>query len=155
MSVSDDLSTRLFKLFIQLIVYTGALSPAWYRERSWEKLGFETLQEYLEKGWSGKGDAHNLLCMLHTWQQGDISLYGPRKGDLPAALASIKAKVLLMPGRTDCYFPPEDSEEEVKYLKYGELRIIESIWGHIAGGGRGTEEDNAFISQQVMQWLAN
>lgn len=133
---------------------TWALSPQWYRERSWEKRGYKTLQDYLEENWSGGQDAHDLLCMLHTWQKGDISLHGPKKGDLPSALASIKAKVLVMPGRTDCYFPPEDSEEEVKHLKQGELHVIESIWGHVAGGGGGTEEDNQFIIDQVSRWLA-
>lgn len=39
-----------------------------------------------------------------------------------------------MPARTDQYFPPEDSEVEVKHLKKGELRVIETVWGHIAGG---------------------
>lgn len=132
---------------------TWALSQAWYRERCWEQRGFKSLQDYLEEVWSGGQDAHNLLCMLHTWQKGDISLHGPTKGDLPAALASIKAKVLVMPSRTDCYFPPEDSEEEIKYLKNGKLSIIESIWGHVAGGGGGTEKDNAFIIKEIQQWL--
>lgn len=92
--------------------------------------------------------------MLNTWQKGDVSLHGLVKGDLPAALASIQARVLVMPSRTDCYFPPEDSEEEVKHLKHGELSVIESIWGHVAGGGGGTAEDNDFISKEVARWLA-
>lgn len=132
---------------------TWALSPRWFRERSWETRGFRTLEDYLEAGWSGGQDAHDLLQMLHTWQKGDISLYGPEKGVLPAALASIRAKMLIMPVRTDCYFPPEDSEEEVKHLEQGELCVIESIWGHLAGGGAGTEDDNQFIIEQVSRWL--
>lgn len=133
---------------------TWALSQAWFRERCWEQIGFKTLEEYLEAGWSwGDRDAHNLLKMLHTWQKGDISLHGPKPGDLPAALASIKAQVLVMPSRTDCYFPPEDSEEEVKHLKQGKLSVIESIWGHVAGGGGGTKADNDFITEEVRKWL--
>lgn len=140
---------------------TWALSPAWYRARTWEALGYGSLQEYLEANWNGGQDAHDLLHMTNTWQKGDISLYGSgtseEKGDLslPAALAGIQAKVLLMPGRTDCYFPPEDSEEEVKHLRHGEVRVIESIWGHFAGGGHSTAEDRAFISREVARWLAN
>lgn len=62
-----------------------------------------------------------------------------------------------MPSRTlaDCYFPPEDSEEEVKYLKHGKLSVIESIWGHMAGGGGGSENETDFIIKQVRSWLAN
>jgi len=141
------------------IVYsTWALSQAWFREKCWEAAGYATLSEYLEKDWGeglGSWDAHDLLCKLHCWQDGDISLYGPEKGNLPKALESIRARVLVMPSRTDLYFPPEDSMEEVKYLRHGELRIIESIWGHLAGGGGGTKEDTAFIQAEVRRFLAS
>lgn len=132
---------------------TWALSPPWFRARTWETRGYATLHEYLAAYWDGGQDAHDLLCMLRTWQRGDISLHGPRGGDLPAALASIEARVLVMPVRTDCYFVLEDSEEEVKHLRHGELRVIESVWGHLAGGGAGTEEDNQFIIKEVSRWL--
>ncbi|KAF3771365.1 alpha/beta-hydrolase [Cryphonectria parasitica EP155] len=135
------------------IFSTWALSSAWFRERRWEGMGYKTLQEYLEEMWSGGQDAHDLLCQLHTWQKGDVSLYGPEKGDLAGALAGIKAKVLVMPGRTDSLFPPQDSEEEVKHLKHGELSVIESVWGHAAGGGDGGNEDTQFIAGEIARWL--
>ncbi|KAF7351101.1 AB hydrolase-1 domain-containing protein [Mycena sanguinolenta] len=151
-------ATRGTKAFARVYV-TWALSQAWFRERAWETLGFSSLEEYLEKVWElgghGAWDAHDLLCMLRTWQKGDISLFGPEedKGDLLKALGRIKAKCLIMPSRSDFYFPPEDSEEEVKHLKHGDLKIIDSIWGHIAGGGRGTKADNEFIKMQVQRFL--
>ncbi|KAF4553886.1 Alpha/beta hydrolase fold-containing protein 12 [Elsinoe fawcettii] len=147
--------TRGLKAFSR-VYSTWALSPQWYREKNWEKLGFGSLEDYIQKGWETRTltwDAHDLLCLMQTWQRGDISLHGPEKGDLPKALGSIKAKVLLMPSRTDTYFPPEDSEEEVKHLKRGELQVIESAWGHLAGGGGGRKEDNAFISEQVKKFI--
>ncbi|KAJ7782694.1 Alpha/Beta hydrolase protein [Mycena metata] len=134
---------------------TWALSQAWFRERCWETLGFRDLEAYLQAEWEFKSDAHDLLCQLQTWQKGDISMYGPEeeKGDLAKALGRIKAKVLVMPSRTDMYFPPEDSEEEVKHLKHGELKVIESIWGHLAGGGGGTKADEQFIKDQIRRFL--
>ncbi|KAJ7647704.1 Alpha/Beta hydrolase protein, partial [Roridomyces roridus] len=134
---------------------TWALCPAWYRERCWESLGFSSLEDYLKAEWDGGSDANDLLCMLQTWQKGDISLFGPEedRGDLPKALGRIKAKVLLMPSRTDTYFPPEDNEEELKHLQHGQLKVIESIWGHLAGGGGGTKEDTEFIKIQVREFL--
>ncbi|KAJ7030037.1 Alpha/Beta hydrolase protein [Mycena alexandri] len=139
---------------------TWALSQAWFRHRCWETLGFLSLEEYLRVVWDerrGAWDAHDLLCQLQTWQRGDITLFGPEeeKGNLPKALGRIKAKVLLMPSRTDMYFPPEDSEEEVRHLKHGDLKVIESIWGHIAGGGSGAKEDNEFIKLQVKRFLTS
>ncbi|KAJ6589852.1 Alpha/Beta hydrolase protein [Mycena vulgaris] len=134
---------------------TWALSQAWFRERCWETLGFRDLEEYLSAEWDGGFDAHDLLCQLQTWQKGDISLFGPEeeRGDLAKALGRIKAKVLVMPSRTDMYFPPEDSEEEVKHLRNGELKVIESIWGHVAGGGGGPKADDEFIKTQVKRFL--
>lgn len=45
-----------------------------------------------------------MLALLHTWQNGDISQVRD-KGDLEAALKSMKAKALIMPSKTDLYFP--------------------------------------------------
>jgi homoserine acetyltransferase len=88
---------------------TWALSQGWFREKNWEKLGFKTLEDFLEEYWSGKGsDANDRLWLLWTWQQGDIGLYYPEdNGDLAKTLGRIKANCLILPSRTDQYFPPE------------------------------------------------
>lgn len=52
-----------------------------------------------------RSDPENLLVMLQTWQSGDISQQEPYKGDFELALRSIKAKTLVLPGKTDLYFP--------------------------------------------------
>ncbi|KAF2239197.1 homoserine acetyltransferase [Viridothelium virens] len=137
-------------------VYSAwALSQAWFRERCWEQVGFGSLEEYLRDRWDDfQFDANDLLCMLWTWQNGDIGVYHEEDGgDLGKALGRIKARMLLLPSRTDAYFPPEDNEEEVKHLKDGKFVVIPSIWGHLAGGGGGTKEDNEFIKQQIAQFL--
>jgi homoserine O-acetyltransferase len=79
-------------------------------------------------------DANNLLAMLWTWQNGDISDNDIFKGDLKAALAAITAKAYVMLGQTDLYFPPEDSEFEVEHMPNAELIPFPSIWGHFSGG---------------------
>jgi homoserine acetyltransferase len=134
---------------------TWALSQEWFRQRCWETLGYSSLPEYLEAEWSGgDSDANDLLSLLWTWQQSDIGLYYPEDGGhLSKTLARIKAKMLVMPSRTDMYFPPEDNEEEVRHLRSGTFSCIESIWGHIAGGGGGTKEDTDFIKREVKRFL--
>ena len=134
---------------------TWALSQAWFREKCWELGGFKSLPEYLNAYWSGSGDANDRLATLWTWQNGDITLYHPEDdGELGKTLGRIKARCLIMPSRTDQYFPPEDNEEEVKYLKRGKFRCIESVWGHIAGSGNGAREDTEFISREIKRFLA-
>jgi homoserine acetyltransferase len=135
---------------------TWALSQEWFRQRCWEEVGFKTLQEYLEANWSGGAgaDANDLLALLWTWQHGDITLYYPEDdGDLAKTLGRIKAKCLIFPARTDQYFPPEDNEEEVKHLKQGVFKCIETPYGHIAGGGSGRTADTECIIREVKQFL--
>lgn len=42
--------------------------------------------------------------MLYTWQAGDCSDQEPYNGDFDAAMKGIKAKALVLPGKTDLYF---------------------------------------------------
>lgn len=74
--------------------------------------------------------------MAHTWQAGDVSQQEPYNGDFKRAMEGIKAKALVLPAKTDLYFPPEDSEIEVENMRpgIGELKVFPSIWGHWAGG---------------------
>ena len=41
-----------------------------------------------------------------------------------------------MPGQTDLYFPPEDSQFEAANMLNAKLLPVPSIWGHFAGGAR-------------------
>jgi homoserine acetyltransferase len=146
-------ATQGLKAFAR-VYSTWALSQPWFRQKCWESLGFKTLQEYLEAYWSGGGDANDKLWLLDTWQHGDVGVYFPEdKGDLGKTLGRIQARCLIMPSRTDQYFPPEDNEEEVKHLRQGESRVIETVWGHIAGGGRGAKGDMEFIVAEVKKFL--
>ncbi len=140
-------------------VYAGwAPSQAFYREKVYLDLGHSSLEDYLITAWEGRylqQDANNILAMIATWQAGDISdnpLYG---GDFTQALASIKARALVMPSRTDQYFPPEDNEIEVSMMPNAELRVIETIWGHTGGGPGRNAEDTAFIDAQLKELLAS
>ncbi|KAG0079766.1 hypothetical protein BGZ92_000902 [Podila epicladia] len=55
-----------------------------------------------------------------------------------------------MPSRTDLYFPPEDSQIEKDYIgENAELKVIESIWGHMAGGSADSKVDAEFIDNAI------
>ena len=95
----------------------------------------------------------DLLAQLWTWQHGDISAHPDFGGDLAKALASIRAKVLLMPGDHDLYFRVEDNRRELAHLANGELKPIPSIWGHRAGNPLQCPEDARFIESAVKTLL--
>lgn len=132
-------------------------SAAWFRERMYEKtMGCGSVEEYIvtfsEQGFLS-WDAEDLLILARMWQMGDVgNLNEEHKGDYTKALESVKARMLIMPGRTDQYFPPEDSEIELKHLKHGELAPIESIFGHAAGGGL-NPEDSKWMNERITRFL--
>lgn len=139
-------------------VYAGwGLSQAFYREKVHLQIGYSSLEDFLVAFWEGfflKKDANNLLAMLWTWQNGNIGNTPGFNGDFEKALASIKAKAIVMPAEMDLYFPPEDNEYEVKYMPNAELRVIQSVWGHFAGGGA-NPADTQFIDTHLKELLAS
>ena len=141
-------------------VYAGwGFSQAFYREElDLEVLGYSSLEDFLIAFWEGfflPKDANNLLAMLWTWQHGDISANETYGGDFDRALGAIKAKAIVMPGQTDLYFPPEDSEYEVSKMPNAELRPMPSIWGHFAGGPGLNPADVDFLDNALKELLAS
>jgi homoserine O-acetyltransferase len=134
-------------------VYAGwAMSQAFYREHLYLEHGFASLEDFLVRAWEAnylRRDADNLLAMLDVWTRSDISDNALFEGDLDAALGAISAKTLIMPGRTDLYFTPEDSEAEAARMPNAEFRPIASIWGHRAGNPIESDEDRAFLRGAV------
>jgi homoserine O-acetyltransferase len=141
-------------------VYAGwGFSQAFYRQQlDIEALGFSSLEDFLVAFWEGfflPKDANNLLTMLWTWQNGDISDNELYKGDFRKALNAIKAKAYVMPSRTDLYFPPEDSEFEVANMPNAEFIPFESVWGHFAGGPGTSPQDVKFLDGKLKELLAS
>ncbi|MCJ1449954.1 hypothetical protein MMC28_000282 [Mycoblastus sanguinarius] len=130
-------------------------SGAWFRERLWEEeLGYPSIEAYL-KGSSEKSfedfDAEDVLVGARMWQAADVGTTR-EDGDTTKALEAIQARVLLMPCRTDQYFVVADSEAEMKHLKKGQLAVIESSWGHAAGGGMSLD-DTDWLSERIGKFL--
>jgi homoserine O-acetyltransferase len=139
-------------------IYAGwAMSQDWYRAGlHLTSTGAATLDEFLDDHWEPgftRRAAEDLYAQARTWMASDISaneLYG---GDLVRALKAIRARVLLMPGRIDLYFPVADNADEIAHLAHAELRPIPSIWGHRAGAPQGNPPDVAFLRSAVRGWL--
>jgi homoserine O-acetyltransferase len=139
-------------------VYAGwGLSQPFYMQELWRGLGFSSLEDFLIGFWEGfflRRDANNLLAMLWTWQNGDISDNPVYKGDFKKALGAIKAKAVVMPGEMDLYFPVADNVVEVSHMPNAECCPIPGVWGHFAGGGAHAE-DTAFIDAKIKALLAS
>jgi homoserine O-acetyltransferase len=134
-----------------------ALSQAFYREGLYREMGYATLDDFLVDYWEAMfqtRDANNLLAMIWTWHNADISANALYDGDFARALGAITARAMIMPGATDMYFPPEDNEIEVRHLPNAELRPIPSVWGHYAGGAK-NPADIAFVDAALKELLAS
>jgi homoserine O-acetyltransferase/O-succinyltransferase len=115
-----------------------ALPQAFYREELFHAMGYSSVEDFLLRYWEGlflTRDANNLLSMIGTWQDADVSANERFRCDFEQAMGAIEATTIVMPCASDLYFPPEDSAEEVSLLRQGQLLILNSSWGHYAGGG--------------------
>ena len=131
-------------------VYAGwAYSQTFYRDKLYKRLGFNTYEELL-RDWEHdhlKWDANDLLAMLWTWQNGDISNNPIYLGDFESALNAIKAKTVVIPCSDDLYFPPEDNALEVQHISQAELKVFNSPWGHCVASPGNEPQFQQFLDQ--------
>ncbi|KAF9887079.1 hypothetical protein FE257_010573 [Aspergillus nanangensis] len=142
--------------------YAGwGFSQAFYREKLYEDaLGFQNLEDFMRnfwEAWALSKEPENLLVMLQTWQNGNVANQSPYNGNFEKAMASIKAKTLVLPSKTDLYFPPEDSEYEVSCMLpgTGTLSVFPSIWGHWAGGPGQSKDDVNWLDKQLADFFGD
>lgn len=140
-------------------VYAGwGFSQSFYREKLFQtSMGYASLEDFLVGFWEDlflSRDPNNLLSMLWTWQNSDISGNELFKGNFEKALSAIKARAIVMPARTDLYFPPEDNAIEVAHMPNAELRVVETIWGHFAGSPRLCRADFEALDGALRELLA-
>jgi homoserine O-acetyltransferase len=137
--------------------YAGwGTSPAWYRNALWQELGFRTLEEFVagfwEKFFVGL-EANDFLAQAEAWKLHNVGVTSGFNGDYRKALASIRARALVMPCATDAYFPAEDAQEEARHIPNARFKTIPSVWGHWAGFGI-NEADRLFINDAIAELLS-
>jgi len=141
---------------MRTIYDSWVVSQGYYRNGLHLSERYPDTRSYLDRPFDvGGRDVNNILAQIASWQAADISHNARFNGDFSAALGAITARSFIMPARTDLYFPPEDSEIEVSYMKNAELRVIESLWGHRSGAPGGDPSDIAFLSQAIKDLLSD
>lgn len=137
-------------------VYAGwGLSQTFYKEELYREMGYDSLENFVAGFWENsfmRMDPHNVLAMLWTGQNGDISANPVYNGDFDEALKSIKAIASVMPGNTDLFCTAGDNEYEAKHIPHAVFNPIDSLWGHFAGRGINSA-DNKFIDDSIKQLL--
>lgn len=134
------------------IYASWAASQAFYREGLYRRLGYSDLEDYLVRAWEAnyrRRHPLDLLAMLRTWIASDVSANPRHGGNLPQALGSIRARVLVLPSATDLYFTPEDCAADAAAIAGARLLEIPSIWGHRAGNPYQNPTDARFIRKAI------
>jgi len=141
---------------LQRLAHVFALmgvSPDFYNLNAWERLGFTSKIEFMEKFWEAwfmPMDPNNLLAMARKWKNGDSSLL--TNGNLRKALARITAKTFVIAFEKDMFVPPKDCAAEQLHIKNSELKGVPSLMGHFAMLGL-FEEDFAVIDKLLAELL--
>jgi homoserine O-acetyltransferase/O-succinyltransferase len=151
----EGIPDRGFRAFARIYA-SWAASQVFYREGLYYDLGYESLEDYLVRGWEvgyRKRDPHNLIAMIDTWLRCDLSDNPVYQKDYSCALKAIQAQTLVMPSTTDLYFTPEDCAAEAALISRAEFLPIPSIWGHRAGNPYQNSEDELFIQGAVRNLL--
>ena len=138
-------------------IYAGwAFSQTFYREQMYKLQGFDSAEALLQD-WEQDHldwDANDLLCMLWTWQQGDISANHLYQHDFDAALNAISARTIVIVCNDDLYFRVEDNQREIEQIKNGELRVYQSPWGHCVASPGNCPEFHQYLDQAIGELLA-
>ena len=114
---SNGISRTLYLLLRGDVSDPDMASAQWFRQHGYLMDGqYSSLEDFLRADWEGgflgTWDANDMITLINTWQDGDVTLVG--KSQFRAAhdddgfvsvLKSIKAKGLIMPCKTDLYFP--------------------------------------------------
>lgn len=137
-------------------VYAGwAYSPRFYREALYRAHGYPDLEHFLRfweddhLGW----DANDLLAKLWTWRHADIGAHPRFGGDWRAALASIRARTVLIPCTEDRYFTVEENALEAACVPGARLQPLDSPYGHVAGAPGRLPRETAFIEAALQSLL--
>ena len=107
-------------------------STEFFKQEHWRTLSFTSLEDFqigFMEAYFDPTDPNDLLCMAWKWQRGDVSRH--TGGDLAAALGRIQAKAFVMPIDEDMFFPVRNCKAEQEMILNSELRVVESISGHL------------------------
>ncbi len=128
-------------------------SQEWYRQGLYKEMGLKDTDEGIDwfEEFGLTWDANNLIALARTWQNNNIGNTPGFNGNYSEALGSIKADVLYMPSETDMYFHIDALTREASMIPRVKLKVIPSLWGHVAGAGF-SAEDIEFMNNEIIEF---
>lgn len=128
------------------VYLTWAYSQAFFRDGLYRALAFDSIHE-LQSFWEQdhlQQDANDLVAVAQTWRSADVFKY------LDDQILTIPT--IMLPSRTDLYFTEADARSDAQTLG-AEFQVIDSDFGHIAGGPGRLEPETQQIFRVVRDAL--
>jgi homoserine O-acetyltransferase len=98
-------------------------------------------------------DAHDYLYQSWAYEAHDVGTTAGFEGDTEAALASIKAKTLILAAPLDLFNPVEAARAAAAKIPGAQFIEIPSLQGHQAATSLKIE-DEAFLNRVIREFLA-
>ncbi len=106
-----------------------------------------------EETWlKGGFDANNWIWQTWAYDRHDVGTTPGFNGDTAKALASIKAKTILMNAPGDLYNPTAEAAEDAKHIPGAQYVVIPSLQGHFAASAF-KPADVEFMNQKITDFL--
>lgn len=121
-------------------------------EELWKPLGFssfdDVVKRFFEAFWGPK-DPNGIVVQARKAALADPS----NGGDLPAALAGIKAKTMVVAFTGDFMFPPAEGRRDAERVPGAVYHEVSSAYGHLATFAL-SEQDVKVVDQHLAELLA-
>lgn len=136
-----------------LVYAPWVVSHGFFNERCW---GEGSAEDWIARSVTAPFSGFHpmdLLSLVRTWQQADISRNERFDGDLVRALRAIRAPVLLVPIAGDLIFPPQDFEAAERHIAGVRSSALRSRWGHRAAAPGSDPADIARLQAELAAFL--
>lgn len=149
----SDAVHRGLRRHARLFAASG-FTPSLFNNTGWRTLGFSSVDDFVTgfvENHFLPQDPNNLLSLARKWKANDVSRI--TGGDLRDALSRVTAKLFVIAIEEDGFFPVQDLNADQQLIPNSELKMISSIWGHLALFGVDPEY-NAQIDAYLSELLA-
>jgi homoserine O-acetyltransferase/O-succinyltransferase len=141
-------------MFDLLITRTPAGVNSMFASNAADVLPFQVKQE--DTRVASKFDANDWIWQTYAYDKHNIGGAAPFNGDYKAALATIKAKTIILQAALDLLNPADEGAAAAKLIPGAVYATIPSVQGHLAGAMTPTTgEDVAFLNKTIIGFLGS
>lgn len=142
-----------WRAWVDVLLTLATRTPAGLKAEFPKALDVINWIKGVEDNWlKGGFDANNWIWQTWAYDRHDVGTTPGFDGDTAKALASIKAKAILMNAPGDLYNPTAEAAEDAKHISGAEYVEIPSLQGHFAASPA-KPADVEFMNKKITEFL--